>query len=46
MKTQKKKIGRNFHAINAHFRMSGAIKDRKKENNKYSCRKWKGKESV
>jgi hypothetical protein len=30
--------GRNWHAVNAHFRKAGAMKDRKKAADKKACR--------
>jgi len=41
MKKKKKKIKtRNYHAVNAHGRVSqGPMKDKKKDKNKNKCRK-------
>lgn len=39
-KTKKIKT-RNWNAVNAHFRKSGPMKDRLKEEDKNACRNWK-----
>jgi hypothetical protein len=36
---EKKKFARNLHAVSAHFRKSGPMKDKKKAANKKACRK-------
>jgi hypothetical protein len=36
-----KKMPRNWHAVNAHFRKGGAIQSEKKEESKRACRDFK-----
>ncbi len=32
---------RNWHAVNAHFRKAGSMKDGRKEASRNACRQWK-----
>ena len=36
--SKKTKMSRNWHAVNAHFRLSGPMKNKKKEQSKKACR--------